>query len=49
MTQQNKRKSWKHTIKRWFGLKAEAANDVVAHARHEVEMTDINSRLNDYL
>lgn len=29
MAQKNKRKSWTHTIKRWFGLKAERANDLM--------------------
>ena len=28
-TQKNKRKSWTATIKRWFGMKAEAANDAM--------------------
>lgn len=46
MAQQNKRKSWKHTIKRWFGLKAEAANDAMDNSI-DVE-TLLNRKLKEF-
>lgn len=43
----NKRKSWAQTIKRWFSLKAEAANDAM-DASLDIE-TQLNRKIKDLL
>ena len=46
MAKQNKRKSWWYTIKRWFGLRAESANDAMDNSV-DVE-TALNRKLKEF-
>lgn len=46
MAKKNKRKSWTHTIKRWFGLQAERVNDAMDNSV-DVE-TMLNRKLKEF-